>query len=99
MRGLTRIFGVSRQTVTAWLKKAKALPPLSQTLPPAQKGDALELDELWSFVVQRKNQKCVWLALCCSTRQIVAYATGDRSAQTCRVLWQRIPFSYRSTLL
>ena len=72
---------------------------MSQTLAPAQEGEALELDELWSFVVQRRNQKWVWLALCRRTRQIVAYALGDRSAQTCRLLWKRIPLSYRHGLL
>ena len=36
MRGLARTFGVSRGTVTAWLKKASHLPPLSQTLTHAQ---------------------------------------------------------------
>lgn len=33
LRGLTRIFGVSRNTVSAWLKeRAEALPPLEETL-------------------------------------------------------------------
>ncbi len=58
----------------------------------------LELDELWSFVARRKNKRWVWLALCRRTRQIVAYAVGDRSEATCRRLWQRIPWSYRRLL-
>ena len=32
LRGLSRIFGVLRDTVTRWLKKAQGLPPLERTL-------------------------------------------------------------------
>jgi insertion element IS1 protein InsB len=72
------------------------LPPLEQTLAPASEGgEALELDELCSFVLKRKNKRWVWLALCRSTRQVVAYAIGNRGEATCRSLWQRIPESYR----
>ena len=57
LRGLTRVFGVFRQTVTAWLKKAQALPPLASTLAPPQKADELELDKMWTFVSQRCNKR------------------------------------------
>jgi insertion element IS1 protein InsB len=57
------------------------------------------LDELWSFVLKRKNKRWVWLALCRSTRQVVAYAIGNRGEATCRLLWQRIPESYRRGVL
>ena len=54
------------------------------------------MDELWSFVLKRQNKRWIWLALCRSTRQVVAYdAIGDRSERTCRLLWKRIPESYR----
>ena len=76
MRGLARTFGVSRNTVSRWLKKASRLPPLSQTLVPAQSDDVLELDEMWSFVRFRKKKRWVWLAQCRRTRQVVAYAIG-----------------------
>ena len=34
--------------------------------------------------------------LCRRTRQVVAYAVGDRSEVTCRRLWDRVPPGYRS---
>jgi len=80
------------------LKKAKSLPLLSTTLLSPQPQDCLELDELWSFVKKRKNKQWVWLALCRRTRQIVAYAVGDRGETTCRRLWDRIPPGYRQGL-
>ena len=76
-------------------KKAAALPPLSDTLLPAEAGDVLELDELWSFVGSKANARWVWIALCRQTRQIVAYFVGDRSADAARALRGRIPADYR----
>ncbi len=58
----------------------------------------LELDELWSFVRFRRNKRWVWLAQCRRTRQIVAYAIGNRDEATCRLLWERIPQAYKRGL-
>lgn len=72
---------------------------MEQTLAPSVQGEeVLELDELWSFVLKRHNKRWIWLALCRRTRQVVAYAIGDRSARTCRLLWKRVPESYRKGL-
>jgi IS1 family transposase len=80
-------------------KKVAQLPPFSTTLVVPDPGDAasttLELDELWSFVLKKVNQVWVWIALCRKTRQVVAYALGDRSKQTCQRLWEAIPSAYR----
>lgn len=56
----------------------------------------LELDELWSFVLKKTNKAWIWIALCRKTRQVVAYAIGDRSEKTCCILWEAIPEVYRS---
>ena len=76
-------------------KKAESLPPLSETLLPAEGGDVLELDELWSFAGSKLNPRWVWIALCRQTRQVVAYFVGDRSAKAARALRERIPPNYR----
>lgn len=47
---------------------------------------ALELDELWSFVLKKACKRWVWLALCRATRQVVAYVIGNRDEGTCRKL-------------
>ena len=62
---------------------------------PAEKGDVLELDELWSFVGSKLNPRWGWIALCRQTRQGVAYFVGDRSADAARALRKRIPAGYR----
>ena len=62
---------------------------------PAESGDVLELDEVWSFVLVRTAKYWLWTAICRRTRQIVAFVIGDRSAKTCLRLWQKIPAGYR----
>jgi len=64
--------------------------------PASPEAAALELDELWSFVLKKSRKRWIWLALCRSSRQVVAYVIGDRSEATCRQLWERIPASYRT---
>ena len=54
---------------------------------------------MWSFVLRRKNKRWVWLAQCRRTRQIVAFAVGDRSETTCALLWTRVPKGYKKALL
>ena len=77
-------------------KKIDHLPKLNATLrPPPPNQRQLELDELWSFVQNKKNHCWVWIALCAITKQVVAVIAGDRSAKTCRALWRNIPCRYR----
>lgn len=79
-------------------KKALSAAPLETTLLPAQSGEVLELDELWSFVGRRQGGVIwLWLALCRRTRQIVAYALGARNDATARLLYARIPEAYRGS--
>ena len=93
---MERVFGVSRQTISHWLvEHITHLPPFRCSLLPAQTTDVLELDELWSFVGNKNQKRWLWIALNRRTRQVVAFVIGDRSALTCRKLWQRIPDEYR----
>lgn len=96
LRGVERALGIARQTVASWLKKkVHTLPPLKASLVPWQPGDVLEVDELWSFVRLKTQQQWLWIVLCRRSRQVVAFALGDRSAVTCRKLWNKIPSSYQ----
>ena len=95
LRGIERTFGVSRQTVLKWLKKANQLTSLAKTLVASEPDDVLELDELWSFGGHKENKRWIWVALCRRTRQVVSYFIGDHSEESCRRLWQWIPATYR----
>ena len=51
LRGIGRLLGISRRTVSRWLVRwMEQQPAVSNSLLPAQMDDVLELDELWSFV-------------------------------------------------
>lgn len=59
----------------------------------------MELDELWSFVYRRSNKRWIRVALCRRTRQVVAYAIGNRGEAFRRLLWERVPESHRRGIL
>ena len=46
LRGLNRTFGITRKTITQWLKKLLSLPTVKETLFAAKASDVLELDEV-----------------------------------------------------
>ena len=71
------------------------MPELAETLVLPPEPPTLELDELWSFVLKKVNKRWIWIALCRQTRQVVAFAIGDRSETTCRKLWAKIPPAFR----
>lgn len=99
LRGLARLFHVARQQVAVWIREhTQALPPLQSSLLPWQPDDVLEGDEAWSFVRTKLNKVWLWTVMCRRTRQIVAFALGDRSDKTCQRLWNRIPWPYRHCL-
>ena len=47
-------------------------------------------------MLKKAHDFWIWIALCRKTRQVVAYAVGDRSKKTCQRLWEAIPDSYRA---
>ena len=96
LRGLSRIFNVSRNTISEWrLDRWFNLPKLETTLIPFRKDDILEFDELWSFVYSKDEKEWIWLCLSRRTRQIIASHIGDRSAESCKALWNKIPKDYK----
>jgi insertion element IS1 protein InsB len=96
LRGIERIFGLSRRTVSRWLVHwIRQVPAVAATLLPAEAEDVLELDELRSFVGKKTKERWLWLALCRRTRQVVAYWLGDRSENSAIHLWRRLPADYR----
>ena len=91
--------GFSHDRVQLDQTKVAQLPPLCTTLlapdPEDPTARTLELDERWSFVLNKANDSWMWIALCRQTRQVAAYAVGDRSKKTCQRLWEAIAEGYR----
>ena len=48
--------------------------------------EALELDEMWTFVGRRRRKVWLWLAVERASRRVVAWVLGRRDAATARRL-------------
>ena len=59
----------------------------------------LEEDELRSFVFRSKDKVRGWIAMNGESREIVAPACGDRSENTSRILWNRVPSAYKEVIV
>ena len=54
-----------------------------------------EADEMWSFVQKKANKQWIWIAMDAKTRQIIAFHVGDRSGESGKALWAKMPLVYR----
>jgi insertion element IS1 protein InsB len=68
--------------------------PVSPTAVVIRRLEA-EADELWSCVGKQANQPWLWLAMDAKTRQVIAFHVGDRSRETAKELWAKMPLVYR----
>src|SRR5262245_14502660 len=55
----------------------------------------VEADEMSSFVQKKANKHWIWLAMDTKTRQIIAFHVGNRSRQSGRRLWAKMPQASR----
>ena len=75
-RSIVRATGMSWMTVAKLVKKAQAACPTLPHLRPKKaqnrEWEALELDEMWTFVGQRRRKVWLWLAVKRASRRIMA---------------------------
>ena len=81
-RSIVRVTGVSRTTVAGRIKKAllasPPLPRLRSKKARKKRWEALELDEMWTFVGRKQRKVWRWLAVERASRRVVAWVTGRR---------------------
>jgi len=51
------------------------------------------------YVFRSKDKVWVWIAMNGESREIVASACGDRSENTSRILWDRVPSAYKEAIV
>lgn len=102
LRGICRAVGVSLRWLLGFIAQVYREAPDSLNIDLEFAGKALEIrvleseiDELWSFVGNEANKRWVWLALDRKTHQIIAFHVGDRSKDSAKQLWEKIPNAYR----
>ena len=54
---------------------------------------------LSTTVFRSKDKVWLWSAINRETREIVASACGERSENTCRILWGRVPSAYKEAIV
>jgi len=69
------------------------------TILPAIKGEALEIDELVIRFRFKRRYRYLWLAISRLTRQVIGFHIGDRSTQSLQRLWFSLPAGYRRKLV
>ncbi len=52
------------------------------------------MDEMWTYVKSKDNDRWLWLAVSFQTRQILAFALGGRDLDTATIAWSSLPRSY-----
>ena len=72
--------------------------PFSESLAPARINDIVEYDEIWSFVLSKAHRIWIWIALCRRTKQVVAYYLGDRTKESFRIFYNKVPLDYANCL-
>jgi len=103
LRGICRSVGVSLRWLLGFIVEVYKESPdsLNISIKFSGKNVAIhilesEVDELWSFVGNKGNKQWVWLAIDRETRQIIAFHVGDRSKNSAKQLWEKIPEVYRN---
>lgn len=83
VRDIERVLCVSRYTVLKTLRAAAAQ-VAAPTVP--KRVRALELDEFWSFVRTKKQQRWTWYGFDRERRQVVAFVNERRTDAACQQL-------------
>jgi len=55
----------------------------------------IQLDEMWSFVQNKKDKQWIWLALNPRNRQIVAFHVGGRGEKDAQIFYDSIPSIFK----
>jgi insertion element IS1 protein InsB len=95
LRGICRVLKISPGWLQDYLRSLYRQIPedLNFQLPADAEIELLllEADEIWSFVEKKENKRWIWLILERRTRQIIAVHIGDRSEQSAKALWAKVP--------
>jgi insertion element IS1 protein InsB len=102
LRGICRAVGVSLTWLLHFMVECFAACPddLHVRVPHRPRDVVLrrleaEADEMWSFVKKKANKQWIWIAMDATTRQIIAFHVDDRSRESAKELWAKIPLVYR----
>ncbi len=88
LRGIERVTEIHHTTVMHWIREAELqLPdaPESEEIP-----EVTDLDELQTFVGNKRNKLWIWTAVNHKQAVILAWVIGDHSGATFKYLWNLV---------
>lgn len=88
IRGISRVTKISHPTILNWIQEAGE--SLSDEPQDEEIPEITEIDELQTFVGNKKNKYWVWTVVNHKKKGIILWTIGDRSHQTFAVLWSII---------
>ena len=100
LEGICRIFGISMPWLLGFMEKTfQSLPENLQPSIIAENDEfevlVLEVDELWSFVGNKKNDQWLWIVMHAETRQILAFHVGNRTKASGEALMAKLPIDLK----
>jgi len=87
IRDISRVLRISTNTVLRLIRKAAER--VNEPVVPKRIAD-LELDEFWSFVEKKKQQRWTWYAFDRKLKQVTAFVNGRRTDHTCAALLKKL---------
>lgn len=85
LRGIERVTDIHHTTVMGWVKEAGLnLPDVPET---DEEPEITDLDELQTFVGNKRHKVWLWTAVNHWQPGIIAWTIGDRSSLTFQLLW------------
>lgn len=87
IRDISRVLAISTNTVLAVIRQAAQ--STREPIAPPRIAD-LEMDEFWSFVQHKKQQRWTWLAFDRQRKQLTAFVNGRRTDKSCGGLLHKL---------
>lgn len=100
LEGICRIFDISMPWLLEFMEKIfQSLPENLHAGIIAENDEfevlVLEIDELWSFVGNKKNDQWLWIVMHAETRQILAFHVGNRTNASGEALMAKLPIDLK----
>ena len=100
LEGICRIFDISMPWLLRFMEKTfESLPENLHASIIAENEEfevlVLEVDELWSFVGNKKKDQWLWVVMHAETRQILAFHVGNRTKASGEALLAKLPIDLK----
>ena len=89
---IARVLSLSESSLQQDVNQRYEQVPQQVDVIPKERGKlTVQMDELWSFVDNKKNKQWVWRSIDAETREIIGCYVGERSRQLAQALWDSLP--------